>query len=44
VLAISNRILVMRDGRLVGSLSGEEADEEKIMSLAALSERAEDVA
>jgi ABC-type sugar transport system ATPase subunit len=36
VIAISNRILVMRDGRLVGELAGADADEEKIMALAAL--------
>lgn len=42
VIAISNRILVMRDGRLVGELQGTDADEEKIMALAALDQTADD--
>ncbi|MBS1167918.1 MAG: transporter related [Proteobacteria bacterium] len=41
VITISNRILVMRDGRLVGELQGADADEEKIMALAALDGAAE---
>ena len=36
VLTISDRILVMREGHLVGELSHAEATEEKIMALAAL--------
>jgi ABC-type sugar transport system ATPase subunit len=36
VLAISDRILVMRQGRLVGELTHAEATEERIMALAAL--------
>ncbi len=40
VLTISDRILVMREGRLVGEISHAEASEERIMALAAL-ERAE---
>ena len=36
VLTISDRILVMRSGRLVGELSFDEATEERIMALAAL--------
>jgi ABC-type sugar transport system ATPase subunit len=36
VLAISDRILVMRQGRLVGELAHAEATEERIMALAAL--------
>ncbi len=36
VLAISDRILVMRQGRLVGELRHAEATEERIMALAAL--------
>jgi len=34
VLGISDRVLVMRQGSLVGELSGSEANEEKVMSLA----------
>jgi ribose transport system ATP-binding protein/rhamnose transport system ATP-binding protein len=36
ILTVSDRILVMRDGRLVGEMSHAEANEEKIMALAAL--------
>jgi len=36
VLAISDRILVMREGRLVGELAHADATEERIMALAAL--------
>ncbi len=36
VLAISDRILVMREGRLVGELAHADASEERIMALAAL--------
>jgi ABC-type sugar transport system ATPase subunit len=36
VLAMADRILVMRLGRLVGELTRQEASEEKIMQLAAL--------
>ena len=36
VLTISDRILVMREGHLVGELAHAEATEEKIMALAAL--------
>jgi ABC-type sugar transport system ATPase subunit len=36
VLAMADRILVMRLGRLVGELTRQEATEEKIMQLAAL--------
>jgi ABC-type sugar transport system ATPase subunit len=36
VLAISDRILVMRQGRMVGELAHAEATEERIMALAAL--------
>jgi len=36
ILTVSDRVLVMRDGRLTGELSRDEADEEKIMALAAL--------
>ena len=36
ILTISHRILVMREGRLVGELSHAEATEERIMALAAL--------
>ena len=35
VLALADRILVVRDGRLRGELSGAEADEERVMRLAA---------
>ena len=35
VLALADRILVIRDGRLQGELSGEEADEAQVMRLAA---------
>jgi ABC-type sugar transport system ATPase subunit len=35
VLALADRILVLRDGRLQGELSGGEADEERVMQLAA---------
>ena len=45
VLALSDRILVMRDGELVGELSHAEADEASILALAAqgslIAERAE---
>jgi ABC-type sugar transport system ATPase subunit len=34
LLGISDRILVMSDGRLAGELSGDEANQEKIMTLA----------
>ena len=34
VLGISDRVLVMRQGMLVGELSGSEANEEKVMALA----------
>lgn len=34
ILGMSDRILVMREGRIVGELSREEADQEKIMHLA----------
>jgi ABC-type sugar transport system ATPase subunit len=37
VLAVADRILVMREGRLVGEMSGPEATEEKVMRLAATS-------
>ncbi|MBM3832497.1 MAG: sugar ABC transporter ATP-binding protein [Verrucomicrobia bacterium] len=37
VLAIADRILVMREGRIVGEVAGSEATEEKIMRLAAIS-------
>ena len=36
VLTISDRILVMRAGRLAGEVSFDEASEERIMALAAL--------
>ena len=36
VLTISDRILVMREGHLVGEISHAEATEEKIMAFAAL--------
>ena len=36
ILTISDRILVMREGRLAGELSFDEASEERIMALAAL--------
>ena len=36
VLTISDRILVMRSGRLAGEISFEDASEERIMALAAL--------
>src|SRR5580704_566683 len=36
VLTISDRILVMRAGRLAGEISFDEASEERIMALAAL--------
>ena len=35
VLALADRILVIRDGRLQGDLAGDEADEEQVMRLAA---------
>ena len=35
VLALSDRIIVMRDGELVGELSHDEADEASILALAA---------
>jgi ABC-type sugar transport system ATPase subunit len=34
VLAVADRILVMREGRLVAELSHEDASEEKIMAAA----------
>jgi ABC-type sugar transport system ATPase subunit len=34
ILGMSDRILVMREGRIVGELSREEATQERIMSLA----------
>jgi ABC-type sugar transport system ATPase subunit len=37
ILAVADRILVMREGRLAGELSPDEATEEKIMRLASLS-------
>lgn len=40
VLTVSDRVLVMRDGRIAGELSRDEASEEGIMALAAL-DRAE---
>ena len=41
VLGMSDRIVIMRDGRTVGEVPGAEATEEKVMSLA-LAERAND--
>jgi rhamnose transport system ATP-binding protein len=35
VLALADRILVIRDGRLQGALAGDQADEEQVMRLAA---------
>ena len=35
VLTLCDRVLVMREGRIVGELKAEEASEERIMSLAA---------
>jgi L-arabinose transport system ATP-binding protein len=35
VLALSDRIIVMRDGELVGELSHDKADEASILALAA---------
>ena len=35
VLALADRILVIRDGRLQGELAGDDADEEQVMRLAA---------
>jgi L-arabinose transport system ATP-binding protein len=40
VLGISNRILVMRDGRISGELAREEANEEKVLELALTKEAA----
>ena len=40
VLTISDRVLVMREGRLMGELSHAEATEERIMALAALEQAA----
>ena len=40
VLTISDRVLVMREGRLTGELSHAEATEERIMALAALEQAA----
>jgi ABC-type sugar transport system ATPase subunit len=37
VIAVADRILVMREGRITGELTGEEATEEKIMRYAAMS-------
>ena len=39
ILTVSDRVLVMREGELVGELSREEASEERIMALAALGDR-----
>ena len=40
VLTISDRVLVMREGRMMGELSHAEATEERIMALAALEKAA----
>ena len=39
VLTVADRILVMREGRLVGELSHDEATEDRIMELAAMGGR-----
>jgi len=36
VLAVADRVLVMRDGRIVGELAGEEASEEKVLRCATI--------
>ncbi|MBI4663817.1 MAG: sugar ABC transporter ATP-binding protein [Verrucomicrobia bacterium] len=37
VLAVADRVLVLREGRIVGELNGSEATEEKVMRLASMS-------
>lgn len=43
VLGISNRVVVMREGRVAGELSREEASEEKVMALATGTEQGQEV-
>ena len=37
VLAVADRVVVMREGRIVGSLNGADATEETVMRLASIS-------
>jgi len=39
VLAVSDRIVTMRQGRITGEMSGSDASEEKLMALMALDQR-----
>jgi rhamnose transport system ATP-binding protein len=44
VLSLADRVLVMREGRLVGEFSGEQATQESVMQMAVGADRQDEVA